>query len=1040
MVGKKEHTSSRDLANYHERHLAGSEYHLERGQASGEFFGRLANEWHLDYRAIFKGDVRFKAFAKLDIRALSGTNLARPRNSSRKAIEFTYSAPKSVSVAAVLDPRINDELRAAVREEMDWFEQFAAARDRRGDLVNSETVRTTGKMLAAGFVHETSRAGDPDLHMHCLIANVTIDPERQNALAMDYGGMFDLRKTLDDRIHNTLAARLSRLGYTIEVAQHGFRVREIPFLVEEVHNTRNKEIPATQLLRDGYTVKQLSAVLKGCSAKERSELWISGKIRALLGKPELSPVRKIDEHDIDEQAWLITRRPKEIISPQELRERVEGSFHDLGFVVPKVPSPVPTPFRTRATHPLHESLEQAIKEGTSACLARETLVPLDKLIGEIVRLAPGAVSNAAIAEALADRSEFIVSEASGKRMVTTQSIVEEHKAILDGVKAALGNHERLFAEQEYRIPADLEVTPDRIKSVVEDAKERGEEMTPELAWKWLQQHANVHRYVSTSADRFLNIRGGAGVGKTYCMEKLVQASLEAGRPIILCAPYGEQARVTIRGEATRLEAEGKKKVARVFSEANTVDWLLAKAQFQPAFRESVRGGDIYVDEASLLDNSTALQLINLANDLGARVIFQGDTRQLQPVGRGRPLHLLERELALGLHVNRLDVSRRQLAMEDKRLARDLSSGNLERFVKALDRLIERGSVVEAKIEQAIEAVLKNKRENRETIVLSSSHRLGQEISDRLHDAYKAEKPNTPFAEIAAYRLKDLQPSELKSTETYQAGRDMVEYRLDSKRSPRMARVQSVCPAGLRVHGCRALLPFDRVQTVYRRSILQRGVGEALLLTVKIKQNGKVYENGSRQIIESIIDSKIRFCSGLVLSREDGRVRQGDVVTTYKSQGASKLHMIRFEDNQSLRAMAGQEDLHVGFTRHRATAKMFVESIDVLREIASRSQRNQAAAVGLRQAEPEHAFCLGTPTLGRSAVNGVSPQLGSPVNEIRLDLANTYLQPSLPSENRELVTLRKQSNFARKRDCCRRRKAPEPISKKRAFRQGNTFER
>lgn len=1000
MVGKKEHTSSRDLASYHERHLAGSEYHLERGQVSGEFFGRLANEWDLDQQAILKGDIRFKAFAKLDIRTLSNSNLGRPRNSPRKAIEFTYSAPKSISVAAVLDPRIKDELRAAVRQEMEWFEQFAAARDRRGELVNSETVRITGKMLAAGFVHETSRAGDPDLHMHCLIANVTIDPERKKALAMDYGAMFDLRKTLDNRIHNTLAARLSQLGYTVEVAQHGFRLREIPFLVEEVHNTRNKEIKtATQLLRDGYTVKQLGAVLKAYSAEDRSELWISGKIRSLLGTPELSPVRKIDDYDIDEQAWLITRRPKEIMSPQELRERVERSFHDLGFVVPQVPSPVRTPFRTRATYPLYESVEQAIKEGTSACFAHETVVPLDKLIGEIVRLAPGAVSNAAIADALADRSEFMVSEASGKRVVTTQSIVEEEKAILDGVKAGLGNHKRLFAEQEYRVPADLEATPNRIKSVVEDANERGEEMTPELARKWLEQHANVHRYVLTSPDRFLNIRGGAGVGKTHCMEKLVQASLEAGRPVVMCAPYGEQSRVTIRGEASRLKAEGKREIAGAFSEANTVAWLLAKAQFQPSFRESLRGSDIYVDEASLLDNPMASQLIELANALGARLIFQGDTRQLQPVGRGRPLLLLERELSLGLQINRLDISRRQMTIEDKRLARDLSSGDVERFVKALDWLIERGSVQEAKIEQAIEAALKNKRENRETIILSSSHRLGQDISDCLHEAYKAQHPHTPFAQIAAYRLKHLQPSELKSTETYQVG-DMVEYR-DAQRSWKMGRVESISAPGLRVHGCRALLPFDRVQTVYSRSILQRGAGEALLLTAKIKQNGKVYENGSRQIIQSTDDGKVRFRSGLVISKEDGRVRQGDVVTTYKSQGSSKLDMIRFEDNRSLRAMAGQEDLHAGFTRHRDMAKMFVESLAVLREVATRLQRDQPAAVTLTRSKSERIASLEPQTPDPTAADGAPNHPSRFVTGGNLE-STTFLQPSLRLENRDLV--------------------------------------
>ena len=48
-------------------------------------------------------------------------------------------------------------------------------------------------------------------------------------------------------------------------------------------------------------------------------------------------------------------------------------------------------------------------------------------------------------------------------------------------------------------------------------------------------------------------------------------------------------------------------------------------------------------------------------------------------------------------------------------------------------------------------------------------------------------------------------------------------------------------------------------------------------------------------------------------------------------------------------MAGQEDLHVGFTRNRAPAKMFVESIDVLREIAGRSQREGPSAVRLEPA-------------------------------------------------------------------------------------------
>ena len=81
---------------------------------------------------------------------------------------------------------------------------------------------------------------------------------------------------------------------------------------------------------------------------------------------------------------------------------------------------------------------------------------------------------------------------------------------------------------------------------------------------------------------------------------------------------------------------------------------------------------------------------------------------------------------------------------------------------------------------------------------------------------------------------------------------------------------------------------------------------------------------------------MRFESGLELRLDDGRVRQGDALTTYKTQGASRTEMIRLEDSRSLLAMANREDLHVAFTRHRANARMFVQDISVLRQVANRS--------------------------------------------------------------------------------------------------------
>jgi conjugative relaxase-like TrwC/TraI family protein len=927
------------MVEYEERHLANGDYHLEEGKVQGQFIGALADEWNLSEKPILKGDPRFRWFAELDIARLSGENLKRQRKSERQAMEFVYSAPKSVSIAAVLDGRIGEQMSMTVNEELRWFESFACCRDRRGELYDSEVARRTGKILAAAFVHETSRAKDPDLHIHVLIANVTIDPERNEVLAMSYGEMLEMRRTLDHRIHNNLARRLNASGYSVEVAEHGFRLREIPVAIEEIHSVRGREIQtAKELLKEGYTSEQLLSALAGKTPDEKSQIWASGSIRDLLQGIHPGPPPESEDHQIDYQAWFITRRPKEITSTAKLRAKVRDSFRENEFEMFGAPAARSEPVVT-------VDLEKVINQGVCAVFERESVVRTDLLVGEIVRLAPGQASNSEIEAALKNRDEFVRKKVGDHEMITTRAIIAEEEAIIGGVKTGMGKKEPLVSEAEYQTPIELKVSFDGLARICNDARRKGEEMTSDLATLWLQQHEAVNRYVMTSTDQFLNIRGGAGVGKTYFMERLVRASLDASRPAALVAPYGEQSRVTLRAEA---EKASRADVARAFAEANTVAWLLNKARFNPVFRESLRGSDIYVDEASLLDNQTMLGLVTLANDIDARVIFQGDTKQLQAVGRGQPLAMLERELGFGMHVGRIDVTRRQLKIADKRLSRELSSGDAARFCAAMERLIDRGAIRRGGIDDAVQAILANRNVAQpvETIVLSSTHRVAEKVSEKLHEAYEKARPEVIMAEVAALKPKELQPAELLSTASYKPG-EMIEYQPDGQKPVRMAEVIAATAQGVQVkgqlRGAKELISFDTVEAVYERTTLERGPGEVLLLTQKIKADGKTYENGSRQTIVAIDGDKMRFQSGLELRLDDGRVRQGDAVTTYKAQGASKTEMIRVEDNRSLLAMANREDLHVAFTRHRVNARMFVQDTSVLRQVANRSLINDLTA-------------------------------------------------------------------------------------------------
>src|SRR5260370_26188067 len=85
-----------------------------------------------------------------------------------------------------------------------------------------------------------------------------------------------------------------------------------------------------------------------------------------------------------------------------------------------------------------------------------------------------------------------------------------------------------------------------------------------------------------------------------------------------------------------------------------------------------------------------------------------------------------------------NVTRRQLSLDDKNLSQELSSGDPARFGAAIEKLIERGAIRHGGIDDAVQAILadRNAAKPLETIVLSSTHRLAETVSEKLPEAYK----------------------------------------------------------------------------------------------------------------------------------------------------------------------------------------------------------------------------------------------------------------------------------------------------------------
>jgi len=931
MVSKSVCVSVQGAVRYFESHLNVSDYFVESQKLDrGQFIGRVAERFGLDEKPITRD--QFVAFAKCDLLGL-GADSKRQRASEIKYIEFCYSPPKAVSVVAAIDDRVKVEMYEAVKEELRWFETLVSVRDRRGNLVNEEVTKPTGQMIAALFPHETSRTNDPDFHVHALIGNVTWDEERKGYFAIHYGQMLELRKTLDARIHNNLGARMGKLGYQVEAAPTGFGLKEVPASVSAMFSERTRQVETVlALLKHGYTPGQIKTLFKGVGEDKKRQMLAqeAEKLREGMGKPLARPRLEVDFHMRDE-AVLLSRPKKVLISSKTLREDVARRLEQAGIAVDK-----PFPFPIQSTL----NLKQAVRQGEQLAFEKQSVVRLDYLLGEIVRLAPGAVSNEDLAKRLRNDRHFLIRRMGQAEMVTTRRVLNEEKTLLTDVVRGMGQWEPL--QRSYLPPASLVATPERIDELVTQARARGEQLTQAQAEKWLNQFAAIHEYVCTSRDQFLNIRGGAGTGKTFCLEQLVGESQRAGRPVFICAPYGEQARVTLRNEAPRLEAAGHREIARVFAQANTVDTLLIQARHDPT---PLRGADIYVDEAGLLDTPKALALVREAERAGARVIFQGDTEQMAAVGRGQPIKLLQDEIKLGMHVPRASISRRQLTVADKQLAADLSSGDADKFAGAVRQMLDRGMILQTPPDEAVETVAKEivgaRVEGKEVVAVSSVHRISEALAERIHDIHVEKWGREGQTPVDVHVKRDLQPAELRSSQFYRVG-DVVEYEADDTviRAP----VVSVQPQALTVEqdGHVHQLLFRQVRAVYDRSRIERGPGEKLLLQERIKQGERVFEKGSRQTISHVRNGIIHFESGLRLAANDGRVRQGDCLTDYKAQGIRGAQVRVIEDNGSALAMASKEAFHVKGTRHVQNLILHVENKSFYVEAIQRSNEKFSA--------------------------------------------------------------------------------------------------
>jgi conjugative relaxase-like TrwC/TraI family protein len=239
VLSPKTQTNLKNAKSYFTEHLSVGGYYGENARVQGQWLGEGAIALGLAGTVV---ENQFLALCENQNPQTGGRLTQRQKAARRVFYDFTFSPPKSVSVAALVaaDERIVSAHARAVKLALGELERFAAVRLRRQ---NSKAYRRTGNIVAALFQHETSRALDPHLHTHCVIFNATYDNAEGRWKALENCEMLGAQKYAENVYYHELSRALRACGYTVVNAARGdFEIAEVSRELCERFSKRHREI------------------------------------------------------------------------------------------------------------------------------------------------------------------------------------------------------------------------------------------------------------------------------------------------------------------------------------------------------------------------------------------------------------------------------------------------------------------------------------------------------------------------------------------------------------------------------------------------------------------------------------------------------------------------------------------------------------------------------------------------------------------------------------------------------------------------------
>ena len=538
----------------------------------------------------------------------SGEALTRNAGSSGRCpgLDLTFSADKSVSALwAIADADLREAIakahNEACRTALDTIVREHCSYTRiRPDGGDVELIRAN--ICGAMFQHGTSRDGDPQLHTHCLVFNVTQADD--GVFRSHYRSvMFRWQKAAGATYRNALAWNLQeQLGIQMERygAQDEFtRVVGMPESLLQEWSKRRRMIQA---------MAEEMGIATGASASAAEALnKASRKVKVAEQGGDLRHVAwdlEASSHIDNREEFVAGLTGHEVAASEEeiseVMDRLDRLPHDITA--------------HEAVFRLPDIVEKTMNASAGVMGPMDSSANVQRVIedDEVVEL---------------DTPTPTLEVATGMahtRIFSTRTEIGMEREL--GEMAGAAAHDSRLA-----IPAvDIELKLARLRI---DGYPLSEEQVEAIRYG-----------AGPGSGRLAIIEGAAGAGKTTTLRPITDLYQEHGCKVLATAVAWRTA-VALGNDCGVIPY--------------SVDRLLRRVA-----RGDVELDDktvIVIDEAGMLSTRQAWHFLRLAQEHDCKVIAAGDTAQHQPIGAGPGLRLM-RKAAGGVRVD--EIRRQRPDVED----------------------------------------------------------------------------------------------------------------------------------------------------------------------------------------------------------------------------------------------------------------------------------------------------------------------------------------------------------------------------------------